>query len=217
MGVVSEKQRKDIVINQLVVSNISDEQVIEVISSLPRTLFLEGDLAIIGSSDSPIEYKKNRHMLDMPTMGNILEIANFQETDVVLVVGSGLGYGAGVISKFANRVICIEDDNELSEKAEKTFKSLGLNNVEIHQGNLSSIKLLHPFNRVFFEGAFYDLPKELSSLLDSKTDLIAIERKENLAKIVHIKEVDGKQIVIHGRHTATPYMKGYGKKEKFSF
>ncbi len=217
MSIVSEKQREDIIINQLVVSNVSDEVIIDIISKIPRTLFLSPDIAHIGNSDSPIEYKKNRYLLDMPTMANMLQIAKFQETDVVLVLGSGLGYGASLISKLVSRVICIEKDENLVEISRNNLNKLEITNVELCNGSLESVALIHPFNRVFVEGAFSSITNEIQQLLNRKTDLIGIERKNNLSKIIKAQMIDGKIIVNYGKNTATPYLKGFEEKEKFSF
>jgi protein-L-isoaspartate(D-aspartate) O-methyltransferase len=217
MSFVSEKQKKDIIINQLIVADVRDEKVISVVSSFPRSLFLPIDIASCGSSDSPIEYKKNRYMLDTATIANMLEIANFKNSDIVLVVGSGLGYGTALVSKFVSRVICIEKDEELVAVAKENLKKLGILNLEIHEGSISNFNLIHPFNRILFEGAFAKIPQSILEMLDYKTDLIAIERKNNLSQVIKATLIDNKVVLRYGRHTPTPYTKGFEEKETFSF
>ena len=214
---ISEKQRRDIVINQLVVANIIDEKVISVVSNFPRSLFLNPEIATCGNSDSAIEYKNNRYLLDTATIGSMVEMANFKSSDIVLLIGSGLGYGAAIISKFVSRVICIEEDEELVSIAQENLKKLGVFNVEIHERSIKNFNLIHPFNRIFFEGAFAETPKEIIEMLDQKVDLMAIHRENNLSQIINAKLIDNKVIIKYGRHTPTPCTKGFEKKETFSF
>ncbi|MDR2008461.1 MAG: methyltransferase domain-containing protein [Alphaproteobacteria bacterium] len=220
MSMLAEKEEKynrTIVVNQLLMNNIRDEKVIEATTKFNRGLFLEAPLNQIAGADSCIAYAKNRYVLDASTLASMIEFANFQSSDIVLLVGAGVGYGSSVLSKMVNRVIAIEENPELLKKAQATIKKLKINNVELYESSVKNISEAHQFNRVFFEGAFAEIPSEILQLLNYKTDLTGILRENNLSQIINAKVIDNKLVVKYGKHTATPYLAGFFPTEKFSF
>ncbi|MDR0484171.1 MAG: hypothetical protein LBH40_02695, partial [Alphaproteobacteria bacterium] len=200
-----EKHKKDMIINQLLVNNIRDNKVIDAVCKFNRGLFLEAPLCNVAGSDGCIAYAKNRYLLDSSTLASMMELADFRSSDIVLLVGAGVGYGSAVISKMVNRVIAIEENEELLEKAQDTIKKLQIPNVELYESSLENFNLIHSFNRVFFEGAFAEIPKEIIKLLNYKVDLTGILRENNLSQIINAKVIDNKLVVKYGKHTATPY------------
>ncbi|MCL2567226.1 MAG: hypothetical protein FWE18_03940 [Alphaproteobacteria bacterium] len=220
MSVVLEKEEKynsDIIINQLLMNNIRDEKVINAVVNYNRGIFLKGGLSQIAGSDGCIAYAKNRFLLDASTLGNMMEMANFKSSDIVLLIGAGIGYGSAVISKMVNRVIAIEEDADLFNQAQATIKKLRIPNVELYESSVKNLNLVHQFNRVFFEGAFAEIPNEILQLLNYKVDLTGILRENNLSQIINAKVIDNKLVLKYGRHTAAPISGNFSAAEKFSF
>jgi len=115
-------------------SRLSD-RVRKALARVPRHVFVppeESDLAYadmalpIGHGQTisqPFIVALMTDLLDLPAKARVLE------------VGSGSGYQAAVLSNLADRVIGIELNPDLATTAREHLKALGLENVEIHQGD----------------------------------------------------------------------------------
>ena len=65
-------------------------------------------------------------------MTDLLEL---KPDDVVLEIGTGLGYQSAVLAELAGRVYTIEIIDELAERAVQRLKREGYTNVEVRVGN----------------------------------------------------------------------------------
>jgi protein-L-isoaspartate(D-aspartate) O-methyltransferase len=62
-------------------------------------------------------------------------LLDLQPTDIVLEIGTGLGYQAAIVAALAQKVYSIEVIEELSEQAKQRLRRLGYVNVELRIGN----------------------------------------------------------------------------------
>ena len=65
-------------------------------------------------------------------MTDLLEL---KPDDVVLEIGTGLGYQAAVLAELAGRVYSVEIIDELAQRAIQRLKRQGYTNVEVRVGN----------------------------------------------------------------------------------
>ena len=110
-------------------------RVLEVMARLPRHEFVPYELVPYAyvSSPLPVGYGKT---ISQPfinaLMTDLLEIA---ETDIVLELGTGLGYQAAICAELAAKVYSIEIIEELANEARKRFRRLSYTNIEARIGN----------------------------------------------------------------------------------
>ena len=55
--------------------------------------------------------------------------------EVVLEIGTGLGYQSAVLAELAGKVYTVEIIEELAQRAERRLKREGYTNVEVRDGN----------------------------------------------------------------------------------
>jgi protein-L-isoaspartate(D-aspartate) O-methyltransferase len=65
-------------------------------------------------------------------MTDLLELT---PDDVVLEIGTGLGYQTAILAELAGKVYTVEIIDELAQRAEQLLKREGYNNVEVRVGN----------------------------------------------------------------------------------
>jgi protein-L-isoaspartate(D-aspartate) O-methyltransferase len=65
-------------------------------------------------------------------MTDLLEL---KADDVVLEIGTGLGYQSAILAELAGKVYSIEIIDELAQQAEQRLKREGYTNVEVRVGN----------------------------------------------------------------------------------
>ena len=61
----------------------------------------------------------------------MLQAAEIEDTDNVLVVGCATGYAAALVAKLAGQVTATESDPALAAKAREVLAELGLGNVTV--------------------------------------------------------------------------------------
>ena len=63
------------------------------------------------------------------------DLLDLKPDDVVLEIGTGLGYQSAVIAELAGRVYTVELIDELAQRAVQRLKQEGYTNVEVRVGN----------------------------------------------------------------------------------
>ncbi len=63
------------------------------------------------------------------------DLLKLEPDDVVLEIGTGLGYQSAVLAELAGKVYSVEIIEELAQRAVQRLKREGYANVEVHVGN----------------------------------------------------------------------------------
>ena len=96
-------------------------------------------------------------------MTDLLEL---KPDDVVLEIGTGLGYQAAVLAELAGRVYSVEIIDELAQRATRRLKQQGHTNVEVRIGNGYTGWPKHaPFDKVMVTAAPDLIPPPLINQL----------------------------------------------------
>ena len=96
-------------------------------------------------------------------MTDLLEL---KTSDVVLEIGTGLGYQAAVLAELAGRVYSVEIIDELAQQAVQRLKRQGYTNIELRVGNGYSGWPEHaPFDKVIVTAAPDLIPPPLINQL----------------------------------------------------
>lgn len=136
-----------------------DPRVIDAVRSVPRHKFVPKKSRDQAYEDIALPIGEGQ-TISQPSlvafMTNTLEI---KESDKVLEIGTGSGYQAAILGKLAKQVITIERIENLSKKAEKLLKQLGLLNITIICGDGSlGYPQEAPYNAIIVTAAFEKVP-----------------------------------------------------------
>jgi protein-L-isoaspartate(D-aspartate) O-methyltransferase len=120
---------------QLERRGISDVRVLEAMRKVPRHLFVDPVLAGRAYEDSPLPIGEGQ-TISQPYMVAVMTAALALEGgERVLEIGTGSGYQAAVLAELASQVYSIERIPALADRAQKTLKRLGYDNVTIRVGD----------------------------------------------------------------------------------
>ncbi len=187
IGMISMRTRKRL-IERLSDRGIEDAEVLEVIQSLPRHLFLDEALAHRAYEDCalPIGYGQT---LSQPyivaRMTSLLRQGRPMQR--VLEVGTGSGYQAAVLALLADRVYSIERLEPLHRRALQRFKALGLRNIHCYLGDgFLGLPDLAPFDAILAACAPQEVPPALLQQLHPEGGLLLLpvgEQQQSLMLI----------------------------------
>jgi protein-L-isoaspartate(D-aspartate) O-methyltransferase len=141
-----------------------DERVLRAIATVPRHEFVPVQQYAYLNRPIPIGFDKTiSQPLMVALMTDLLEI---KPDDVLLEIGTGLGYQAAVLAELAGRVYSVEIIDELAQRAIQRLKRQGYTNIEVRVGNGYTGWPQHaPFDKVMVTAAPDLIPPSLINQL----------------------------------------------------
>ncbi|MDJ0833395.1 MAG: protein-L-isoaspartate(D-aspartate) O-methyltransferase [Gammaproteobacteria bacterium] len=172
---MTSKRTRDRLIERLRQQGIQNEQVLEVIASTPRHLFVDEALAHRAYEDTalPIGFKQ--------TISQPYIVARMTELllqsgppSSVLEIGTGCGYQTAILAQLVPQVYSIERIGALYQQAKQRLAELKLYNVELRHtdGNGGWPNLNYRFDRILMTAACQDVPRKLAEQLNQGGEMI---------------------------------------------
>jgi protein-L-isoaspartate(D-aspartate) O-methyltransferase len=122
--------------------DVLDARVLNVISNLPRELFVPEDCKQLAYADMRIpigEYEgRTSHMLNPVVEGRLLQSLAITEDDTVLQIGTGTGYITACLATLARHVDSVDINPEMTALAEKNLARFDITNINLRSGDGSS-------------------------------------------------------------------------------
>lgn len=166
IGMTSQRTRERMT-RRLEEQGICDEQVLEVIRTIPRHIFLDEALAHRAYEDSSLPIGHNQTLSQPYIVAKMTELllAN-GPLKKVLEIGGGSGYQTAILAPLVGTVHSIERIKPLQDKARERIKLLRLNNVHFHHvDGLGGLPSRAPFDGILSAAAPAQIPVELLNQL----------------------------------------------------
>ncbi|QFT55830.1 protein-L-isoaspartate(D-aspartate) O-methyltransferase [Microbulbifer sp. THAF38] len=167
LGMTSQRTRNRL-IQRLRDEGISNEEVLDVMASTPRHLFLDEALAIRAYEDTalPIGYGQTISQPYIVARMTELLLSRAKSLHRVLEVGTGSGYQTAILSRLVEQLFSVERVEPLLDKARQRLTELGYQNIEY---NLSSGGFgwpeKGPYDAILAAAAPSTIPDELKQQL----------------------------------------------------
>lgn len=189
-----EAARINMVKSQILPQRISNKLLVEIISDIPRHIFVPEDKQGIACIDGKILVGNGRYLLPPMIFSMMLEALDLQGNETVLDIACGTGYSSAILAKLCKKITALESSSELASKAHQNFNKLGIKNIIIINNILSEgHREGSPYDAIVVNGAVNEIPEELFEQLNENGKLVAIISKEaNLGKIVVFTKKSGK-------------------------
>ncbi len=211
--------RQYMIKSQIRPNRVSDPHVIEAMEMLPREAFVEERWKDVAYTDKHIDLGNGRFLMEPLVVARLLQAAEIRSDDVVLDLGCGVGYSAGLLGRLANTVVALEPDAEMAAKASVTLSELGIDNVAVITAPLAEgYAKQAPYNVIFINGAVSEIPKVLLAQLAENGRLVAVVRGETgVGRLIVMTKTPygfGQRELFDA---FVPYLPGFSPKEVFSF
>lgn len=161
------------VAEQLVPNGVNDERVLQAMASIPREEFLSGRLRRHAYENRALAIDCGQTISQPLVVALMTQALMPQAGDIALEVGTGSGYQAAVLSRLCRKVVTLDREPALAERASETLMRLGFVNVEVavadgSQGWPASA----PYDIILVACATPDLPTPLLDELAPEGRLI---------------------------------------------
>ncbi len=143
-------------------SDVTKFPIIEAMLSVPRENFVpaaQREAAYMGEN---IELGGGRVVLEPRTLAKLLDALSLSPSELVLNVGSNLGYASAIIAHLAEAVVAVEVDESMVAEAQEALVGAGVDNAVLHTGELTQGAPEHgPYDAIVIEGGVGDVPQQI--------------------------------------------------------
>lgn len=200
-------------------SDVTKFPIIDAMLSVPREEFVPESARSVAYAGSPIEIATGRILQEARNFAKALDALDIRSNELVLHVGAGLGYGSAVLSKLAEAVVALEEDEALAKDAEATLARLPADNVAVVTGTLAAGHDQNaPYDVIVVDGGVETMPEALTAQLRDGGRIAAIFMSGGALGEVRIGIKKGSQVSWRMDCNATaPVLPGFEEKEAFVF
>ena len=143
-----------------------DERVLRAMAKVPRHEFVPFEVQQYAYLNRPIPIGFDKTISQPLMVAVMTDLLDLKPDDVVLEIGTGLGYQAAVLAELTGRVFSVEIIDELAQQAMQRLKRQGYTNVEVRIGNGYAGWPEHaPFDKVMVTAAPDLIPPPLINQL----------------------------------------------------
>jgi len=147
-------------------SEIKDKRVLDVMSRIPRELFVPEGVRHQAYEDKPLPIGYEQTISQPYIIALMTEELDIQGTEKVLELGTGSGYQTAILAELAKEVISIERVPELAESARDILDNLGYRNIHIHiAGDSLGRKQDAPYDAIMVTAGAPKVPDDLVAQL----------------------------------------------------
>jgi len=206
----TSQQRKNMVESQVRPSDVTDRRITAAMLVLPRENFVPAALADLAYIDETLGFGRDRFMIAPRALAKIIQLAEIDAGDKVLVISSGSAYAAAVVANLAESVIALLPDPERANASADVLSSLGIANVACESGVLrDGWRASALYDAIVIEGGVELVPAALQKQLAKNGRLVAIQRRKGIGRALVMQNVGD---VIDQRATfelAAPLLEGF--------
>jgi len=143
-----------------------DARVMEVMGKVPRHEFVPVEIQPYAYLNRPLPIGFDKTISQPFIVALMTDMLDIRKEDVVLEIGTGLGYQAAVLAELAHKVYSMEIIEALAQQAVKRLSRAGYTNVEVKVANGSHGHPEHaPFDKVMVTAAPDLIPPPLINQL----------------------------------------------------
>ena len=143
-----------------------DARVMEVMGKVPRHEFVPVEIQPYAYLNRPLPIGFDKTISQPFIVALMTDMLEIRKEDVVLEIGTGLGYQAAVLAELAHKVYSMEIIEALAQQAVKRLSRAGYTNVEVRVANGTHGLPEHaPFDKVMVTAAPDLIPPPLINQL----------------------------------------------------
>lgn len=152
---------------------IKDSRVLDVMSRIPRELFVPWESRSMAYEDRPLPIGMQQTISQPFMVAWMTSAAGLTGKEKVLEIGTGSGYQTAILAELARQVVSVERIPHLASTAERLLARLGYTNIEVHVAGLAlGWPQLSPYQAILVTAGAPKIPDVLLEQLSTYGRLI---------------------------------------------
>ena len=216
--------RVNMVNNQIKPFAVTNPVILDAFATIPRENFGQFiiESAIYTDNILYLNQKKkfeSRFYLPAAVFAKMIQIADIKKHESVLDIGCLTGYSSAILSKICSTVDGLEQHDELVDISKENIKKLGIENINIHHGNLKDGYMKKElFDAIFINGSVDLVPQPINDQVKDGGRVITIKREGLIGYMVIYKKAGDYMTQINHFEITVPYItKDFMRKSEFAF
>ena len=165
--------RRHMVDGQVRTADVTDHRIISAMLDVPREAFVPAQSAGLAYLDLGLPVGGGRCLLKPVVLARLIQAAELELTDRVLVVGCTTGYAAAVVARIAGEVVALEQDDTLAPAARANLAAYP--NITVASGRLVEGWARNaPYDAILIDGAVELLPDAFRQQLKDGGRLVCV-------------------------------------------
>lgn len=198
-------------------NDVTKFPVIQAMLAVRREDFVPNDAREAAYVGENIALGARRVVLEPRTIAKMLDLLDIQPDELVLDIGTGLGYSAAVMSRLAQAVVAVEEDEAMAAEAQVALSAAEADNVIVHVGPLTEGAPQHgPYDVVVLQGAVVQLPEAIATQVKEGGRILCLfdEGALGVARIGY--KVDGTINWRQAFNAGAPVLPGFDRQAVFT-
>lgn len=214
----SEMQRTTMIDGQILPNKVTDPRVISALSDTPREAFVPKALRSVAYIDEDLEIAAGRYLMEPMVFARLVEAAEITADDLVLDVGSNLGYSSAILARLASSLVGVDSDGEMVAQANANLLKLEIGNAAVVEGVMEEgVAKEAPFNVIFLNGCVEYIPQALIDQLAEGGRMVGVRMENGLGRGFLGVKSGGIFGVEDFMDANIPMLPGFAKAKKFEF
>ncbi len=211
-------QRRTMMVDtQVRPSDVTKFPIIDAMLRVPREAFVPRPLREAAYMGENLDLGAGRVLLEPRTLAKMLDALDIRGDELVLDVGSALGYSAAIMATMAEAVVALEEDETMSSEAEDLLMEHGADNVIVHTAPLTGGAPEHgPYDVIAIEGAVQHLPEAITDQLKDGGRIACLFMEGALGVVRIGYKSNGKITWRFAFNASAPVLPGFEKKPAFT-
>jgi len=197
-------------------SDVTKFPIIEAMLTVPREEFVpaaQREAAYMGEN---VNLGQGRVLLEPRTLAKMLDALAIAPSELVLDVGSGMGYSAAVIAYLAEAVVAVEEDEAMVAEAKEALVASGSDNAVLHAGPLAEGAPEHgPYDVIVVQGGVNAMPEPLLAQLKDGGRIAGLFMEGALGEVRIGHKRDGQISWRMSFNASAPLLDGFHQEKSF--
>jgi protein-L-isoaspartate(D-aspartate) O-methyltransferase len=221
-----EQARFNMIEQQIRPWDVLDAHVLDLLSVVRREDFVPSahrDLAFadleLPLRNDPELIAAGQVMLPPRLEARMLQALEVAKHEKVLEIGAGSGFMAALLGHRAQRVLTLEINPDVAQRAHTNLQRAGVLNVEVRVADGASADLSAdgPFDAIVLSGSVAQLPEQLLGLLKPGGRLLAIVGEPPVMRATLVRQNASGNVVTQPWDTAAPALLNFAQPQRFRF
>ncbi len=212
--------RAHMVESQLRPNRVSDERILVAMGSLSREVFLPADAQHLSYSDATLPTRGGRFLLSPLLTARLLQAAEIEKGETVLVVAAGSAYLAAVAERLKTTVFLLDRKKSFLPTLDSVMLDLRLDGCVCLDGDpREGWKQDAPYRSIIIDGGIERVPETLLQQLEQGVTLTAVRMQEDeTGEIVRWRKDEGGALACESLFDASaPVLAEFAQNEVFVF
>ncbi|MBW2427987.1 MAG: protein-L-isoaspartate(D-aspartate) O-methyltransferase [Deltaproteobacteria bacterium] len=182
-----ERQREEMVRNQIEARGINDPEVLAAFRKVPRHMFVSEALRDQAYGDYPLPIGEQQTISQPYIVAEMTQALELDKNDRVLEIGTGSGYQAAILAQIVFRVYTVERIRSLHMQARDLFDKLHYYNIVTRYADgTKGWRDESPFNAIVVTAGAPDIPDVLVSQLTAGGRLVLPVGNQHTQELIKI-------------------------------